>query len=95
MDVNIRQANVEIRTVKLTKALLKQFRKLRGTEIPDKWLDENREFKPEFLIGWFRGTVLGEEFQDFTLLTNNNGDYFIYAHVSNSTRKNCKQIYIT
>jgi len=93
VDVKVTQATLEVRTLKLTKALLKQFRKLSFNGIPENWT-ENNEFKKENCVGWFSGTVLGEEHSDFLLLTNNKGDYFVYNHVSNYSRKNFKQIYL-
>jgi hypothetical protein len=90
-DVNVRMADLQIRTTRLTRALLKQFRRLQS--IPRDWTDGGR-LKLDHVVGWFHGSVLGDEFALYTLLTDKKGDYFVYAYLWDEVKKDCKQIYI-
>lgn len=101
-QVNVRGAKLEIRTVNLTKALLKQLRMFRDTP-PEPFIQivgegEAREPKVnlELAVGWISGTVLGEESQDFILLAR-DGDLFLwraYRAYSPKLFRGLKQLYL-
>lgn len=90
---DIRVAQLAVRTVPLTKALLKQFRRITSHEDYGMF-GENGQEKLDHVVGWLKGTVLGEQYQDFTLFASGDGDFYLYAHVSPRVRKNCKQVYV-
>lgn len=98
-EVKVTTVVLEIRTVKLTKALLKQFRHI--DRLLEKWiiLNEKGEFShidPTYVVGWFHASVLGEEYGQFALLQNGIGDYFIWGRGCNTNyfTKYYKQIYV-
>jgi hypothetical protein len=98
-DVKARTAEVVIRTVKLTRALLKQLREVK--QLPEEWTERDDQgqftgFRPEFAVGWFDGSVLGDEYTKFVLLKNGKGDLYLWGrgcHTDPITKK-LKQLYI-
>lgn len=102
--VNVRGATVEVRSLSVTKSLLKQVRVFKQTppepfcQMPpaEETLGKVRVL-PEHVIGWFRGSVLGEEEDDFVLFLK-DGDLVLGKMGRHSFRwllpKECKQLYI-
>jgi hypothetical protein len=101
MEVNVRKVDVTVRTVSLTKALLKQVREFKSVPLEPfrTKLDEHQRwtFNAEYTVGWFRGTVLGYEYEDCVLLAK-DGDLYISRVVRSNLRQvlpeGCKQIYV-
>lgn len=91
-EVKVTTATIEIRTVKLTKALLKQFRRL--DRVPTYWLDDKGNPKAEHVVGWLHGSVLGDEFNEYSLWTNGQGDYWLYPYTGDKVKQMTKQIYV-
>jgi len=132
-NVNVRGVKLEVRTVNLTKALLKQLRRFQGdpprpfvipplTEAEEVRLNEinnkigttdeekdeakrlidklnhtHSRINPEYTVGWFRGSVLEAEYEDFVLFAK-DGDLFLWAVARSSMKriltKDVKQIYV-
>lgn len=99
-DVQVRSVTLEVRSARLTKPLLKQFRKI--NTLPDSWLadpstvgaGEARKLKPDHVVGWFHGSVLGEEYATYVILTSGKGDYYIAEKHWLRFQVEPKQIYI-
>ena len=100
-EVKATTAKLELRTLKLTKGLLKQFRKLRS--IPEKFRVKQQDssdwtFDPKYLVGWFHGSVLNDEYGCFLLFQDDTGDCYLYSWPGfGNEAKNyggAKQIYI-
>lgn len=98
-EVKARTAQVTVRTVTLTKALLKQCRTFTDTpkEPFCRTTESGTEVLPEFAVGWFRGSVLGDEDHDFVLFAR-DGDLLLGRFWRSISRwrlpKECKQLYI-
>ena len=78
--VKARIASVTVRTIDVTRSLLKQCRiftkgppKPFCEEIDDDLGRLGLKVLPEFAVGWFRGTVLGDEDNDYVLFAR-DGD---------------------
>lgn len=95
-DVQVRSVTLEVRSARLTKPLLKQFRKL--SSIPSEWCAEPNgevtKLKPEHVVGWFHGSVLGEEHATYVILASGRGDYYIAEKHWLKFVEAPKQIYI-
>jgi hypothetical protein len=94
-DIKIREVELSLRTVKLTKQLLKQMPILR--DYPDKaaLYEKGGEFKPGVAIGWIHGLLLGDEFARYLLINRGDGDYgLIETSTYEIKRLGFKQIYL-
>ena len=98
-EISVRQAKIEIRTVPLTKVLLKQFRKM--TRLPIGWMTDNGSFKDEILqgnvIGWIHASVLSDDNYERFIIVHNEGDWYLFGTFSGMDRsimKGVKQLYI-
>jgi len=103
--VNARTAKVEVRQVTLTKALLKQVREFKALppepfrlpyQNPEDSYKESPRANPDLAVGWFRGTVLGEEYDDFILFAK-DGDLYLWKFPRMHGRPivgSIKQLYI-
>lgn len=97
MDVKIKTVELELRTVKLTKALLKQITEIH-VEIRR---DGTVWYAPSYgaqmvevkVIGWVHGSVIGEDYQTWLIVDLGDGDYG-RASVNQDHRKRFKQIYV-
>lgn len=104
VEARARGASVEVRTVTLTKALLKQCRQF--SDVPPKPYAQvvtgqngsgHVEVLTEFAVGWFRGSVLGDDDHDYVLFAK-DGDLVLGKFWRNITRwkmpPTCKQLYL-
>jgi hypothetical protein len=91
MEIKVNSATVELRTVKLTRALLKQMPRLTYREIGP--LCEGGSLKPEHVVGWIHGSVLGDEWSRYALVAVRPGEYGV-AELADHDTKKYKQIYI-
>ncbi len=95
-EVQVRSVTLEVRSARLTKPLLKQFRKI--NHIPPEWIATQDEtsikLKPEHVVGWFHGSVLGEEHATYVILASGKGDYYIAEKHWLKFVEAPKQIYI-
>lgn len=100
-EVKARTAEVVVRTVTITRALLKQVRVFNSTP-PEQFVvvDEDKRtvvVVPDHAIGWFRGTVLGDEYYDYVLFAK-DGDLYLGKFGRTTARwkmsKEVKQLYI-
>lgn len=87
-ELNARGAMLTVRTVALTRGLLKQLRKLRAP-YPQPFM-KGEDFDPERMLGWFDGIVLGDAFTQYTVILGDDGDVFLVHHKV----KGAKQIYV-
>jgi hypothetical protein len=105
IKVNVRGVDVNVRSLTLTRHLIKQCRVFKGTPAEPfcKSTDITGqggwrvEVLPEFAVAWFRGSVLDEEYDDFVLFAK-DGDLFL-GKMSRSINRwklptTCKQVYI-
>ncbi len=104
VEVAVRGVRIEVRSASLTKALLKQCRVF--TADPPKPFCEivtneqsvgHVQVLPEFAVGWFRGTVLGDDERDYVVFAK-DGDVLLGRFWKTMMRwkmpKECKQLYI-
>lgn len=94
-EVYARIAMVVVRTVTVTRALLKQCRVFTG--IPPKPYYDGDSVLAEYAVGWFRGTVLGDDDHDYVLFAK-EGDLVLGKFWRSMQRwklpKEVKQLYI-
>ncbi len=89
-EVTVRIAEVQLRTCKLTKALLKQARQLQHL---DKGLrDESGTDVNEKCIGWVHGAALGLDEWTRYLVFTHNGDLFLFGWAGYKGK--AKQLYV-
>jgi hypothetical protein len=77
-EVSVNGATVQVRTLTVTKALLKQARVFKYAP-PRPFcniLEHSTEVLPEFAVGWFRGCVIGDEDNDYVLFAK-DGDIML------------------
>lgn len=90
-EVKVRQAEVTVRTVKLSKALLKQVSQIRS--VPKGALQEGTSLlNPEYVVGWIHGSVLGDEFGRYVLFQK-DGDLYL-LNWPGFKQEGIKQIYV-
>jgi hypothetical protein len=98
VQVQARGATVEVRSVKLTRALLKQLREIQT--LPEAWCERDAEgklvkVKDEFVIGWIDGSVLAEEHTKLVLCSNGKGDLYLWGRgLMFRPERYYKQLYI-
>ncbi len=88
-EVKVTTAKLELVTVKLSKALLKQVIRL---DYNHDLTERTQEAIDKLVIGWFHGSVLGDEFTKYLLMQLPNGDLRI-ADGGLSPNKRYKQLY--
>ena len=98
-EISVRQARIEIRTVPLTKALLKQFRKM--SRLPIGWMTDDGSFKDETLqssiLGWVHASVVGDDNYERFVIIHHEGDWFLFGTHGGMDRaimKGVRQLYI-
>lgn len=97
-EITVNEVKVELRTVKLTKGLLKQMKPIdRVSDAPYRFMmDDKGNLKPEHVVGWVHGSVLGDDYNAWIILTPAPGEYLRYnCGCMTSLTKNIKQIYIS
>jgi len=95
-EVNVRQAVLDIITVKLSKKLIKQIRKLDWQYIQNNraTLLEGNDFKADVVIGWIHGSAVdGDDWKKWLLICTGDHEYGL-VDVMESTARKFKQIYI-
>lgn len=92
-EVKMNVASLELRTVKLTKAILKQIRTARYEEIKHLLKPDGNE-DPQYVVGWIHGSVLGDEWKQFLLFRMPDGEYRLFD-AGNSVCKKYQQIFVT
>lgn len=101
-EIQVRGATIPVRSLPVTRHLLKQCRVFKGTpplpfcEVADDHMGRTKVL-PEYAIGWFRGSVLGDEFSDFVMFVK-DGDAVLGKMGRDLGRwslpKEVKQLYI-
>ena len=94
MDVNLKSADIKLRSMPLTRSLLKQAKKLE--KIPGKFRIETEEggkLNPQYCIGYVHGSVVGDEFSLIVLFVY-EGDLFTYNWPGFKPESWCKRIYV-
>ncbi len=92
MEVKVQTAELELRTAKLTKALLKQLPVLGLQEIRP-FLKPDGNEKPECILGWVHGSVLGDDWKCWLIVRLGPGSYGRYDAMK-STCVRYPQIYV-
>jgi hypothetical protein len=102
LQLEVRGATIVVRSVSLTKNLLKQMRRIhswpRDWELEER--DENSIKKPDpkYIVGYLSGVAIGEYEHDYyLLLQDHEGDYCLMkvGDIRWWTKKTgCKQLYI-
>lgn len=92
-DVKVIEVKLEMRTLKLTKSLLKQMRTLENLRgLTD---EKTGNIRPENVVGWIHGSVLGDDWSAILLLDLSGGDYAIYkGYGLKEAQRRYKQIYL-
>ncbi len=94
-EVKVKTAEIVLRTVKLTKALLKQFKKADGYYAHKIGAAANGKFIKEKCVGWIHGSVMGDEFSGpWVIFPDGEGTYCIYNVGMDSAVKDLPQIYV-
>ena len=88
-EVKVTSAKLELVTVKLSKALLKQCLRL---DYNNDLTERTQEAIDKLVIGWFHGSVLGDEFTKYLLIQLPSGDLRIADGGLHPNRK-YKQLY--
>ncbi len=88
MDIKIRVVTLEIRTTRLTRALLRQ---MRHVDMAGLAKLQKASPKDSGIIGWFSGGIISDG--DCLLLTDGE-DYFVHQYVPPELKEKYKQIYI-
>ncbi len=76
-SVDLRSMKVELRTFQVTRALLKQAKKL--TRLSEVFLTGNGEDVNEKCIGWVRGSAIGEDEYTNYLIFVHNEQLYMYG----------------
>jgi hypothetical protein len=96
MDIKVNTAELAVRSVKLTRSLLKQIRTNSGSnqhvDTTD-FRDENGKLKKECVVGWIHGSVLGSEHAKYALVSLGKGDWMLVELWIGEERRH-KQIYV-
>lgn len=94
MEVSVKTVEFVVRTTKLTRSLLKQFRHVR-TLPAEKYLTAEGNIKPEMAVCWVAGSVLGEEYGQWVILkTDIEGIYLRFHSLDPRFVKGIKQVYV-
>ena len=89
-DVIVKTAELQLKTAKLTKSILKQMRVITYTELADL----NRKFPDRSnVVGWVHGSVLGDDHSTIVIMKLEEGNYGKYEGMHESRAK-YEQIYI-
>jgi hypothetical protein len=93
-EISVRSAKIEVRTVSLTRSLLKQFQQMR--RFPEGWIKEDGSLAhPENVLGWVHGSVIDPDGCPKYLILQHNGDWYIYGtYDTRAILKGVKQLYI-
>lgn len=90
--VVVKTGELELRTVKLTKSILKQLPILDYDQMKP-LLKSDGNIKPEVVVGWVHGSVLGDDWETWLILKVSEGSYGRYSAMVNSRQKH-QQIFI-
>lgn len=93
-EVEVRTAEVTVRSLRITRSLIKQFRVLRS--IPLEWMDQGKIIA-KYVVGWLDGSVREGDCSRYLLLQK-DGDCYLHGYYmigSNSYIPPCKQIYVS
>lgn len=96
MELKVHEVSFQLKTVKLTKALLKQFPKLGFEQMKSICAyDEAGNLNRDICLGWISGTVLasGQDYETWLLLRTGEGTYGLYSAM-HQARDKYPQIYI-
>lgn len=91
-DVVVKTAELELRTAKLTKSILKQMPTMDYKTLKP-FLGEKGHINDGVVIGWINGSVLGEDWDRYLILKTGEGTYGKYK-CSQDTSERYSQIYI-
>ncbi len=89
-QVSVRTAEVSIRTVALSKSLLKQIVKCGYQEIQSRL---NRKMENTDVIGWLSGSLFGDDWKSYLLVHIGDGDYRLVEGGMHPERE-YKQVYV-
>jgi hypothetical protein len=93
-EVKINVTEIKVATVKLTKALIKQFQVL-GYDEYRHLLTEQGELKEGVAVGWVAGVVFGDEWKKWLILDLGNNQYGRMDAADSTIRTTgAKQIYL-
>lgn len=91
-DVTVRTVDVELRTAKLSKSILKQMPVLLMESVRP-LLKANGDEDPDKVVGWVHGSVLGDDYKKWLIFKIGERLYGRYDAMDGTCRK-YKQIYI-
>jgi hypothetical protein len=91
-DVEVKVAELQVRTLKLTRNLLKQIPSI--DRAPENCMADGK-LKADKVVGWIHGSVLGDEWTRYVLLNLGDGEYRLMNWPGfKADQPECKQIYI-
>lgn len=94
MEVKVRTAELELRTAKLTKSILKQMPTMDYREaVRLGVLKSDGNEQPDAVVGWVHGSVLGDEWKNWLILRVGEGAY-ARMEASMDAAKKYPQIYV-
>jgi hypothetical protein len=91
-DVTVKTVDLELRTVRLTKSVLKQIPEL-GFEQIKPLLRADGNLQDGKVVGWVHGSVLGDDFKRWLIVRTGEGEYGRFDAMQ-STVKAFPQIYV-
>lgn len=81
-SVTVKVGELEVRTARLTKAILKQIPLLSFDQFKGYVRPDGNE-KPEAVVGWVHGSVLGKDFETLVIIKTGEGTYGMFKGMSN------------
>lgn len=91
-DVTVKTIDLQLRTVKLTKGILKQLPELSYEQMRP-LMEATGHENPDCVLGWVHGSVLGVDYETLLIMKVAEGQYGIYKAM-HPTRLKYQQIYI-